>query len=126
MGRAPFWKISSIIVVVVVVVVILVVVVVVVVVIADNANSSEKKTYIDEWKGGGGVELAPAAPPLYLPLKGVLKFRKFQKNLCEGVSLYLPLQPCSPEFLNSLNTGSQKNVFFECSEIVGSLIEKGL
>ena len=58
--------------------------------------------------------------------KGVLKFRKFQKNLCESVPFYLTLQPCSPEFLTSANAGSKKNVSFEYSEIVGSLPEKGL
>ena len=58
--------------------------------------------------------------------KYVLKFRKFQKKLCETVPFYLTLQPCSPEFLTSANTDSKKKFFFEYSEIVESLPEKGL
>ena len=59
-------------------------------------------------------------------VKGVLKFRKFQKRICENVPFSLTLQPCSPEFLTSANADSKKNVSFEYSEIVGSLPEKGL
>ena len=58
--------------------------------------------------------------------KYILKFRKFQKRLCETVPLFLTLQPCSPEFLTSANTGSKKNLLCEYSEIVGSLPGKVL
>ena len=58
--------------------------------------------------------------------KDILKFRKFQKHLCETVPFFLTLQRCSPEFLTSANTCSNKKVSFEYSEIVGSLPEKGL
>ena len=58
--------------------------------------------------------------------KGILKFRKFQKNLCESVPFTLTLQSCSPEFLTSANADSMKNVSFEYSETVGSLPEKGV
>ena len=59
-------------------------------------------------------------------IKGVLKFRNFQKNLCERVPFSLTLQPCSLEFLTSANADSKKNVSFQYFEIVGSLPEKGL
>ena len=58
--------------------------------------------------------------------KGVLKSRKFQKNLYESVPFSLTLQPWIPEFLTSANSDSKKNISFEYSEIVGSLLEKGL
>ena len=58
--------------------------------------------------------------------KDVLKFRKFKKNLCKTVPFSLTLQPSCPLFLTSANTDSKENVSFKCSEIVGSLPEKGL
>ena len=58
--------------------------------------------------------------------KDVLRFRKFQNDICETVSFSLTLQGCSPEFLTSANTHSKKNVSFEYSKIVGSLPEKSL
>ena len=58
--------------------------------------------------------------------KDVIKIRKFPKNLSKTVPFSLTLQSCSPEFLTSANTDSKKNVFFEYSEIVGSLPKKGL
>ena len=58
--------------------------------------------------------------------KYILKFQKFQKNLCETFLYFLTLQPCSPEFLTSGKTDSKKNVLFDYSEMVVSLPEKGL
>ena len=50
-----------------------------------------------------------------------------QKNVCSGVpSIFLKLQPYSPQFLISANTDSKKNVSFKYSEIAESLPEKSL
>ena len=57
--------------------------------------------------------------------KGVLKFQKFHINICKSVPFFLTLQPCSLEFLTSANPDPKKNVFFEFSERVESLSEKG-
>ena len=48
------------------------------------------------------------------------KILKITQNLCDTVPFSLTLQPCSPEYLTSVNTYSKKNVSFEGFEIVWS------
>ena len=48
--------------------------------------------------------------------KGVLKFQKFQKDLCAKLSLFsLTLQVCSPEFLTLTKSDSKENASCGCS-----------
>ena len=45
--------------------------------------------------------------------KDVLKFQKFQKNICEFVPFSLTLQPCSPEFRYTFLTERWNNYCYE-------------
>ena len=66
--------------------------------------------------------------------KGCSKISKTQKkkkkkkkgHLSETAPFSLTQQPCNPEFLSSANADCKKKISFECSDIVGSLPEKGL
>ena len=58
--------------------------------------------------------------------KDALKFENSKKIFAKLFLFPLTLQACNPQFLTSAKTDSKKNVFFECSEIVGSLPGKDL
>ena len=52
-------------------------------------------------------------------------FKNSEKSL-QNISFSLMLQACSPDFPTSTKTDSKKNVFCDCSEIVGNLPGKNL
>ena len=56
--------------------------------------------------------------------KNVLKFQKFQKNLCVIIPFSLTAQPAGSRISDFSKHTFQENVSFEYSEKVGSLPEK--